>query len=700
VDRRADIWAFGAVLFEMLAGRRAFPGEDLTDTLAAVVKLDPAWEALPADLPVHVRQVVRACLQKDPKRRMGDMQSVRLALDGAFEMATPQTTPLAAAVPRSVVARALPWAIAGVAIVLAGGYAAGRATRVPEAGVTRFEITLPAGLELQNSNRGVMAIAPDGRAIVFVGQERSTRRLYIRTLDRPDIQAIPGTENATTPFFSPDSRWVGFFADGQLKKASLSSDTVITVTASQDDAGATWAPDGTIVFVPGYSSGLMRVNASGGESEPLTRRDMAASEAGHSWPEILPDGDHVLYTVEYTGKPFDEAAIAAVSLKTGKSKILLRGGTSGRYSPSGHILYTRGNRLLAAPFDARRIEVTGEATAVLDGVSTEVSRGRAAFAMSGTGTLAVAPGDYDQLPRDLLWATRDGVLTAASALKRGFFEGELSPDGGRVLFQISGSDDDLWLLDLVRDIPTRVTFGTENVRPAWAPNGKRFVWASDRQGAFNLFVSSIDDPSVIERLTTSPEVQTSGNWTPDGLQVVYTQEGGGTRGDIWAVDLDSGRKPRELVKTPFDERSPELSPDGRFLAYISDESGHAQVYVQAFPGTGPKRQVSDRKLGSNSSVDSANDGSLGEILRWSPDGRELFFLDGARLMSVSMRLAGGLDSGAPRVLFEAPDVLSFDVSPDGKRFLLIRDLKPEPLTRIVVALGAASEIGKAPAVGR
>jgi hypothetical protein len=247
---------------------------------------------------------------------------------------------------------------------------------------------------------------------------------------------------------------------------------------------------------------------------------MAASEAGHTWPEILPDGEHLLYTVEYTGKPFDEAAIAAVSLKTGKSKILLRGGTSGRYSPSGHILYTRGNRLLAAPFDARRIEVTGEATTVLDGVSTEDSRGRAAFAMSSTGTLAVAPGDHNQLPRDLLWATRDGVLTAASALKRGFSRGDLSPDGGRALFTIAGSDDDLWLLDLARDIPTRVTFGTENGEPAWAPDGKRFVWPSDRQGPSNLFVSSIDDPSVIERLTTSTENQFPGNWTPDGLQVV------------------------------------------------------------------------------------------------------------------------------------------------------------------------------------
>jgi Tol biopolymer transport system component len=347
------------------------------------------------------------------------------------------------------------------------------------------------------------------------------------------------------------------------------------------------------------------------------------------------------------------------------------------------------------------MEVTGEATTVLDGVSAEVGRGQAAFAISGKGTLVFAPGDYNQYARELLWATREGVLTVASAVKRGFFRGDLSPDGSRMLFQVSGSDDDLWLLELARDIPTRITFGTENMAPAWSPDGKRFMWASDRGGPFNLFVSSIENPSVIERLTTSPQDQTPGNWTPDGSQVVYAQEGNATRSDIWAVDLDSGRKPRAIVKTSFDEGSPDLSPDGRFLAYVSDESGHPQVYVQAFPGPGPKRQVSNRNPGSSVSVQRARDGGFRFLpLKWSPDGRELFFLDGDQMMSISMRLQGGLDSQAPRVLFETSNVDSFDVSPDGKRFLLIRDLKPEPLTRIVVALGAASEIGKAPAVRR
>ena len=343
------------------------------------------------------------------------------------------------------------------------------------------------------------------------------------------------------------------------------------------------------------------------------------------------------------------------------------------------------------PFDARRLEVTGEATTVLDGVSAEVGRGHAVFAMSGGGTLAMAPGDFDQLARDLLWATREGVLTPASAVTLGFNQGDLSPDGGRLLAQVSGSDDDLWLLDLARDIPTRITFGTENITPAWAPDGKRFVWGSDRDGPFNLFMSSIDNPSVIERLTTSPEKQIPGNWTPDGGQVVYSQESPTTKSDIWAVDLHSGRKPREIVTTSFDEGSPELSPDGRFLAYISDESGRAPAYIQPCPGPGPKRQVSDRKPGPNTRFVR---GGWGGVLKWSPDGRELFFLDGARLMSASVRLLGGLDSGVPRVLFEYPDVVSFDVSPDGKRFLLVRVPKQEPLKRIVVAVDAASEISR------
>jgi serine/threonine-protein kinase len=684
VDKRTDIWAFGVVFFEMLTGRRLFSGETVSDVLAAVLTREPDWASLPAATPAGVRDVLRRCLERDPRRRLRDIGDARLGLDAAPDAPARPVTPSG----RGSGLKTAAVALAFVLMALAGGFAVGRAAKLPAVGVARFEIALPPGLAVRETNWSTIAIAHDNRAIVFVGEDGTKSRLYIRWLDRTEVQPIPGTEEGSSPFFSPDDRSVGFFTGSELRRASLYSDTVTTVTTTRDNNGAVWAPDGTIIFAAGYSSGLLRVDAAGGEPLPLTRKDASAQEAGHSWPEILPDGEHVLYTVEYTGKPFDEAAIAVVSLKTGKSRIIQRGGSWGRYSPSGHLLFMRGSRVLAAPFDLRRLEVTGEVTTVLDGVAAEVSRGSAMFAMSPLGALVFVPGDSNEYARELSWATRDGSLTPASAQRRGFFWGDIAPDGSKVLYELTGSDDELWLLDLTRDIPKRVTFGTENTSPAWAPDGKRFVWASDRSGPFNLFMSSIDHPSVIERLTTGPVDQLAGNWTPDGGQVVYSQDDSETRGDIWAVDTDTGRQTREIVRTRFDERSPALSPDGRLLAYTSDESGTWQVYVQAFPGPGPKRQVSDRSPGA------ATFGNADGILRWSPDGRELFYLDAGRLMAASIRFDRGLDSGAPRLLFERPDFRSFNVSPDGKRFLIVRNIRREPLRRIVIALGASSEIGR------
>ncbi len=688
VDKRADIWAFGVVLYEMLTGKRLFTGETASDVLAAVLKTDFDWSALPAEVPPSLRRLLRHCLERDPRQRLHDMGDARIELQemGGGSTGDAPAATRAAPRPRPRWTRALGSTLALAA--LAGAFAAGRAGRAPRGGVARLEIVLPQGQALTDSFRGAIAISPDDRAVAFVAEGGGTaRRLFLRWLAQTDARALAGTDNADDPFFSPDGRSIGFFADGQLKKISLGDGTVLGITPITDGTGASWAPDGTIVFAPGYSSGLVRVPATGGEPRPLTVRDAAAGEAGHTWPDILPDGEHVLYTIEHVGRSFEEATIAVVSLRTGKSRVVLRGGSAARYSPSGHLVYGRGSRLLAVPFDLRRLEVSGEATTIADGVAAEIGRGRSHFALSRAGSLVYVPGELNVSAAALVWTGRDGVTTPASHARRGFSEPSLAPDGQRVLLRILGADDDIWLNDLSRDVFTRLTFGTENAAPVWSADGKRFAWSSDRDGGFNIYVASLDSPATAERLTTSGRSRSVGGWSPDGSQIVYTEEDPATRGDIWTLPLAGDRRPKALVKTAFDERFPELSPDGRWLAYLSDETGRLEVNVQTFPDPGQRRQVSD--AGASGFPDTL----LSRPLRWSRDGRELFYWNRNRLMSVPIRLGPTFDSGRPRLVFEMADASGFDVAPDG-RFLIAQAIKPTPLRRIVVALGGASEIGR------
>ncbi|MEO5762029.1 MAG: protein kinase, partial [Vicinamibacteria bacterium] len=690
VDKRSDIWAFGVVLFEMLTGARLFSGETVSDVLAAVLTREPDWKALPVATPAHIREIVRRCLEKDARQRVRDIGDVRLGLAGAGSLhAEPVSTSETAPLKRRR-ARFLAAAAALLTIGIALGFVARRRGPESDRGVARFEIVLPKGLAISDDVNGSMALSPDDRAIAFVAQDGEGTRLYVRRLDQTNVQALAGTEGARDPFFSPDGRWIGFFSGSRLRKVSMADGTQADVTTAPDSTGATWTPDGSIIFAPGYSSGLVKVPADGGKPVPVTTRDATKGEAGHSWPEVLPDGNHVLYTIEYTGKPFDEASIAVVSLRTGASKIVLQGGTSARYSRSGHLLYARSSRLLAIPFNLDRLETSGEAITVLDGVAAEIGRGRTHFAVSREGSLAFVPGGLDSRSTDLLWASRSGVLTAASSQRRSLLSLSVGPDDRRLLSQVRGADDDIWTLDLARDIGTRITFGTENNWPVWAADGKRFAWSSDRNGQFNLYMASVDEPQKVERLTTSDHDQRAGNLLPDGSELIYGDEDPTTLGDIWAVSTSGDHKARPVIQTRFDERLGVVSPDGRWLAYESDETGQFEIFIQAYPGPGPKTQVSDSR-GAGSALYWHGD-RRDRPLRWSRDGRELFYWNGDRLMSVPLKPGQLLDPGPAHFVFEQADIQEFDVATDG-RFLLIRSLPQAPLTRIVVALGGAAEIG-------
>jgi Tol biopolymer transport system component/predicted Ser/Thr protein kinase len=687
VDKRADIWAFGCVLFEMLTGTRAFKGDDVTDIITSVMRDTPDWNAVPAP----VRGLVKRCLEKDPRRRLRDVGDARIELEAPAQDDAPARVRPARSV-TAIVATAISGALlVGFAV---GYFALGGASRPADRQVSRFVINLPDGVSLPRGNSAGLALSPDDRVLAFLGTAGDTPQIYLKWLNEPEPKAVPGTDNARDLFFSPDGRWLGFFADRQMKKISLADGTVVTIAPAQDDTGAAWSTTGTIVFAPGYSTGLFRVSANGGDITTVTERKAAASEASHTWPDVLPDGDHVLYTIEYSGKPFEEADIGVVSLATGVTKIVLKGGAFGRYSPSGHLVYARGDRVLAVPFDTGRLEVAGEATTVATGVAGEVGRGRTYFALSRAGSLAIAHGQMQTGETQVAWVGRDGSIAPATKIRKAFNAHDVNAAGDRAIFQVTGSDDDLWMLDLVTDVPTRLTFGTENYSPALAPDGQRFAWTSDRDGAANLYVSSIDNPQSVERLTTSAADQFGAQFSPDGKSLVYMQTDPKTGLDIWRVPLEGSRQPQPLVKTPFEESVPMVSPDGRWLAFASNETGRIELYVQPFPQPGPKRQITGgRGVQLNTELRGA---APQRSIRWSRDGRELFYWDGDWLMSLPMAPGLGNSSGPAKRVFELAGVTDYDAAPDGRRFLVVRAVEPEKLRKIVVALGGALEIGRAP----
>lgn len=684
-DARADIFSLGVVLYEMLASRRPFQAESSVETMNAILKEDPpeltggAWQ-----IPGAVEQVVRHCLEKNPDERFQSARDLAFALQSLSSASSPAQSIAAIRRPaRLPIAGAAAMLVAAVA---GGAYWAGRrwgdVSTVPQ--VTRFDIPFPRGHVLEDSVFSELAIAPDGRTIAYTAHDGQALRIYVRTIDQTAVHPLAGTDGGREPFFSPDGRWLGFFGDGQLKKVSLADGTVVQICGASDLTGAAWAADGTIVFAPGFAGGLFRVSAEGGEPQPYTRLDAGRNEASHGWPALLPGGDHVLYTIEYTGRPFDEASIAVVPLKTtGKPKVVLRGGTSARYVPGGHIVFGRGSRLLAAPFDLDRLEVTGDTTTVVEGVSAEIGRGRINFAVSQTGSLAYIPGALNDYPATLSWVDRTGTATPVTDTRRGFSNVSLSPDDGKILMDIVASDDDIWSYDVERGILRRMTFGFENQSATWSPDGRRFTFASARDGVFNLYLGSTDGEGAQQRLTTSTNAQSPGSWSVDGKHLVFVENDPSTRGDLWTLLLDGDRRPRAIVKSPFDEQSPALSPDGRWLAYTSDETERVEVYVEAFPGAGQKHQISNEGASIVRPSTTA--------LRWSRDGRELFYWSESRLMSVPVSLGGAFDSGRPRLVFDKPGVTSFDVARDG-RFLISEPRPQPPGDRIIVVLHWTDEL--------
>jgi serine/threonine protein kinase/WD40 repeat protein len=654
-DARTDLFAFGVVVYEMVTGRKAFEGTSSASIVAAILDTQPPSISTVRPLtPPALDNVVKTCLAKDPDERWQSAGDLARQLRWIAESGSqaPAITPV-----DSQRNRRTAQMVAVVALLAAGlvGAAIARSSmRARSASVslqvTRSIVSTPRELWVDQN----LALAPDGSRLAYIAGDR----LYVRALDELDSKPISGVEYPSFPFFSPDSRWLGFFARGKLMKVASSGGPPQTICETPGGGGgrngATWGPDDTIVFTSSHRTGLVRVPAAGGTPQILTTLNTDRHEKSHRFPQFLPEGRALLFdvvTAEMTSP--DEGRIEVLSLATGERRTLLEGGTSPRYASTGHLVYARGGSLFAVAFDPRRLEIRGQPVSVLDGVSASFS-GVAAFNFSQHGLLAYIAG-HPNWDTSIVSVDRQGKVQPLIETRRPYYNVEISPDGQQLALSIIALNDQVWLYDLARRTMRRLTFAWDNRAWAWTPDGRRIVFSSDRSGSYNFYWQDPEGGGPAERLTDSPHSQEVGSWSPDGKAFAFGDDGVTTQGDIWLLTLDPERRVRPLIQTPFDEGDPMISPDGRWLAYYSDESGRYEVYLQSFPDLGRKWQVSTEG---------------GEGPRWAPRGHELFYRNLDKLMAVPIGSGLAAPVGAPRLLFEGR-YGNYAVAPD-ERFIMIR----------------------------
>jgi len=683
VDRRADVWAFGAVLFEMLTGMRPFGGEDVTDTIASVLRTDPDWESLPADVPDVVRMLIRRCLEKDPRRRPSHLSVATFLLATGADAATSTIRSIAPVTnPRSrqpLIAVAATTLLLGAAVASAvtWGVAAARRPAVALAPI-RFTITVETGGETwRNLTDRPFVISPDGRAVVYRAMVGGVPRMFIRRLDTLEPRQLVESLLVRTPFFSPDSQWVGFFDGPALRKVPASGGPPVTICQTIGGGfGASWGDDDSIVFAAapirkgatGYP-GLMSVPASGGEPKALTTFDPERGEGRHAFPFVLPRSRGVLFGAATTGRDSSIAGRLMVLDRTsGERREISRSAGAAEYV-DGHVIFSDlQGRLESMPFDLSTLKPSGPATPLADRVHVPTV-GQPMFSTAGSGALAfLAPleGAHADVLRTLVWVTRQGREEPIAAPSRAFASARLSPDATRIALDIRDEENDIWIWSIDRGVLSRLTSGpTLDMAPIWTPDGRRIIWSSTRDNNNpTLYVQAADGTGSPDRLA-SGGIAFPGSVTPDGRTVLAFN------GSFILQRPLAGEGPAERLLGPSQTSlTPEVSPDGRWLAYQSNESGQPEVYVRPYPKIDDGRwQISTDR---------------GTRPAWSRNGRELFFLDGTDRLSVAPIAVNGstLIPGAPRQLLEkayypgftsrGSNLRGYDVSPDGQRFLMIK----------------------------
>jgi eukaryotic-like serine/threonine-protein kinase len=690
-DARTDLFAFGEVLYEMATARAAFAGKTKASLIAAILSAEPApISTLQPMTPPALERLVRGCLEKDPDERWQTAHDVKLQLRAIAEGGS-QSGLHAPVSARRRIRERLGWAAAAVAAVFAAVFALGYFQRAPsEARVTRSYIKPMANSSfVLGGTASGFALSPDGRRLAYVATTPEGKELlWVRPLDSLQPQPLAGTEGAAFPFWSPDSRFIGFFAGGKLKKIEASGGPPLTLCDATTGRGGTWNREGVILFAPTVSSPIHRVSAAGGAATPVTALDASKDESSHRWPNFLPDGRRFLYVAgsSFASKEIPTNSILVGSLDSKESKLLFHTHANAIYT-SEHLLFLRLNTLMAQPFDAKRLELTGEAFPVADPVQEDEGRMHGVFSASENGVLTYVEGASGG-GWQLIWVDRSGKKLGEVPGADAYADAQISPDGKRLAFTLRSSGNDIWVYDIARGVKTRLTFGSAssqaNSAGVWTPDGRQIAYSCARAAKFGLCLRPSDGSGNEEVILAGTEYPRYPNdWSPDGKLLTYYESRLGVLG-IWMLPLSGERKPYPFLQSPFNQFGARFSPDGKWLAYFSLESGRAEVYVVPFPGPGGKWQVST---------------GGGTWPRWRRDGKEILYLSpDNKLMAAEVRASGSsFEIGAVRALFETRPYRSggatFDVSADGQRFI-IDYAQEQPSAAITLVVNWTADLKK------
>ncbi|MBP1598508.1 MAG: serine/threonine protein kinase [Acidobacteria bacterium] len=717
VDKRADIWAFGCVLYECLTGKRAFQGDTITETVAAILKSEPDWTLLPGETPASVRSLLRRCLQKDPNLRLRDIGDARVEmLEGLAEPA--EVIPGARRFP-------LMWVlsvgvVALVIGVLIGLAAMGRlrpAASPASQPVVRASVRLEAGhwLDGQRRNppyglghptRTAIALSSDGRLMVYSAISENPGpqdkpRLYLRRFDQLEAKPVAGTEGGDSPFLSPDDRWIGFCAEGKLMKVAVDGGVPAPLCdiPYYSAFGFSWGTDNRIIFARIGDFGLSRVSADGGTPEILTIPDRSKEEFAHRLPHCLPAGKGILFTIMRHGYDL-QPRVAAVDPATRKWRVLLEDGADARYVATGHLAFLRQGTLMVVPFDPDRLEVRGQPVPAVANVMQALNDGdmgyhtaAGQYSISSSGSMAYVPGGI--LPdsqNSLVWVDHEGRTEAITPFKAPFSASRLSPDGQRIAYRTWSRERQVWVYDLNRGTATKLTSEGVAGLLTWTLDGRRLVFEWMRAFPTNLYWQAADGSSPMEQLTKSENGARPGSWSPDGETLAFVEYGQDGGWDILLLHMRD-RKVAPLLNSRFNEMYPEFSPDGRWIAYASNESGRTEVYVRPFPAREGKWPIS-------------NEGGTEPL--WSRNGKQLFYRRSGQVWVVDVLTGSGFSAGKPRLLFEQSGYLSnqpireWDISADGRRFLMVKleERKPQPVTELILVQNWFEELKRLVPAGK
>ena len=679
VDRRADIWAFGAVLYEMLSGRRAFSGDDASDVLASVLKSDPDWSAVPADTPAPVRRLLRRCLQKDPRKRLSAIGDARFDLDDVEPAAEAPVMPAPPAPPASRW-RMVPWAVTALAVAALGAQAwIGRAPAAAAKPFT-FPVEIPVGVV--PTNVPTVLVSADGTRLLYAASSNGVWPLFTQKLGELTVAPIPGTEGASRAFLSPDGKWIGFSRGKKLQKVAIDGGTPVDIGTSTWGGGS-WGPDNRIVYSKSYQEGLWEVNAAGGPETLLTTPDTARGELAHWWPQLLPDGDHILFTAF---RAAGESTIEVFSRSTKARTALVTGGVCGRYVATGHLIYVKDEAMFAVRLDLRSMTTAGGAVPILADVAQAHGDGYAAFDVSTNGTLVYLPASSFEAETELVFATRAGIVQPALPMADRYDHPSLSPDGTQIAVDLKpkGAGSDIWVFPVGSARGTRITdHPGQELSPLWTPDGRELIYNSERP-TYDIWrrLSDASEPprAVIgggyDRLPSSV--------SPDGRLVAYVAVKTGVP-ELMTARLQGDPNEQAYLSGVLNSAKPVFSPDGRWMAYESEESGRAEVYLQSYPElTRGKWKLS---------------GSGGSEPLWTRGGREVVYRERDAVMAVAVNLERR-EIGTPQMLFRGPYRFyldptagrSYDVARDGERFLMMRELPERQRRRIIVTLNWLEEL--------